>query len=180
MIDNSRDLIEDKSNKLNNSNNLNQLNQTNKVNEPFSSQTQDNSSPNDILNKPKMNSVQKTQHTFGSAFGPDTKHKDCVLITGELDELSGSIGEACQYFLSRLVDNPKFKDKVKSELEGKLKNLFGIARDGLLEKDLLSNLIKLYEMKDNDVEVKNANKAMMKYNNDKHRNWMTALRKVLF
>lgn len=66
------------------------------------------------------------------------------------------------------------------ELEDKLKNLFGLARDGLLEKDLQSALIKLNEFKDNDQEIKNANKVLMKYNNDKHRYWMTALRKILF
>lgn len=66
------------------------------------------------------------------------------------------------------------------ELEDKLKNLFGLARDGLLEKDLLASLIKLNESKDNEQEIKNANKALMKFNNDKHRNWLTALRKILF
>lgn len=49
-----------------------------------------------------------------------------------------------------------------NELEDKLKNLFGLARDGLLEKDLLVSLIKLNENKDNDQEIKNANKALMK------------------
>lgn len=51
---------------------------------------------------------------------------------------------------------------MKSELEDKLNNLFGLARDGLLEKDLANSLIKLFEMQDNDQELKNVNKALMK------------------
>lgn len=127
-----------------------------------------------------MNSVQKSQHTFGSAFGPDTKKQDFSLIKADISEVTGNIGAACQYFLSKLQSNAKFKDKMKTELEDKLNNLFGLARDGLLEKDLSASLIKLFEMQDNDQEIKNVNKALMKYNNDKHRYWMTGFRKVLF
>jgi len=72
------------------------------------------------------------------------------------------MSQTCQYFLSKLQSNPKIKDKMKLELEDKLNNLFGLARDGLLEKDLVNTLIKLFEMQDNDQEIKNANKALMK------------------
>ena len=67
---------------------------------PFSANSNNTTLPNSNSNinsnkKKELNSVQKSQHTFGSAFGPDTKKQDYSEIKGELTELSGGIGAAC-------------------------------------------------------------------------------------
>lgn len=98
LQDNQNTQNNESDNRINNEQKINSY-----QNDPFANSqnsnnntlTNNNSTIN-TNNSGKLNSVQKSQHTFGSAFGPDTKKQDFSEIKGELNELSGNIGQACE------------------------------------------------------------------------------------